>query len=75
MSFDIYNTSDLMEVQRRQRGILPYWLGFFPRMVTSDREEITFDQVTDGTRQLAPFVAPNVQGRVMKNREIGRAHA
>lgn len=68
MSFEIYNTADLMEVQRRQRSIQPYWLSFFPRMITSDREEILFDQVTDGTRQLAPFVAPNVQGRVMRNR-------
>lgn len=68
MSFEIYSTADLLEVLRRQRGIQPYWLSFFPRVVTSDREEIIFDQVTDGTRELAPFVAPNVQGRVIRNR-------
>jgi len=68
MSFEIYNTADLLEVLRRQRGIQQYWLTFFPRVVTSDREEIIFDQVTEGTRELAPFVAPNVQGRVLRNR-------
>lgn len=65
---EIYNTAVLLEVLRRQRGIQQYWLNFFPRVVTSDREEIVFDQVTDGTRELAPFVAPNVQGRVLRNR-------
>ena len=68
MSFEIYNTADLLEVLRRQRSIQQYWLSFFPRVVNSDREEIIFDQVTDGTRELAPFVAPNVQGRVLRNR-------
>ena len=64
----LYSTHELIEVQRKQKGIAPYWLSFFPRLLTSDREEIIFDQVTDGTRELAPFVAPNVQGRVIRNR-------
>jgi hypothetical protein len=66
--FEIYNTADLLEVLRVQQGIQPYWLGFFPRQINSTSEEIIFDQVTDGTKDLAPFVAPNVQGRVMRNR-------
>jgi len=65
---EIYNTADLLEVIRVQQGIRPYWLRFFPRVLTSDREEILFDQVTDGTKELAPFVAPNVQGRVLRER-------
>lgn len=68
MTIGIYNTADLLEVQRVQQGIQSYWLKFFPRVVQSDREEIMFDQVTDGTKELAPFVAPNVQGRVMRER-------
>ncbi|AEY69572.1 major capsid protein [Burkholderia phage vB_BceS_AH2] len=64
--FELYNTAELIEVLRVQKGILPYWLTLFPRVITSDREEIVFDQVTDGTRELAPFVAPNVQGRVLR---------
>jgi len=66
MAFEIYNTVDLIEVIRLQRGIDPYWLSYYPRVITSDREEILFDMVTEGTRQLAPFVAPNVQGRVLR---------
>jgi len=67
MAYEIYDTVELLQVLRKQEGITPYWLNYFPRVVTSDREEILFDQVTDGTRELAPFVAPNVQGRVMRN--------
>lgn len=65
---ELYDTVDLLEVQRHQEALPQFWLKYFPRVVTSDREEILFDQVTDGTRELAPFVAPNVQGRVMRNR-------
>lgn len=64
--FELYNTAELIEVLRVQQGITPYWLNYFTRVITSDREEIVFDQVTDGTRRLAPFVAPNVQGRVLR---------
>lgn len=65
---EIYNTVDLMEVLRKQEGITPFWLNYFPRVIESDREEILFDMITDGSKELAPFVAPNVQGRVMRNR-------
>lgn len=68
MSFELYETIDLIEVQRKQESLPQFWLNYFPRVLTSDKEEIMFDQVTDGTRELAPFVAPNVQGRVMRNR-------
>jgi hypothetical protein len=66
--FEIYNTAELIEVLRVQQGIPTYWLNYFPRVITSDREEIVFDQITDGTRRLAPFVAPNVQGRVLREK-------
>lgn len=66
MTFELYQTADLIEVIRVQRGIDPYWLQNYPRVINSDREEILFDMVTQGTRQLAPFVAPNVQGRIIK---------
>jgi len=67
-NFEIYSTLDLLDVLRKQESIPQYWLGFFPRVLTSDKEEILFEQVTDGTRELAPFVAPNVQGRVLRDR-------
>lgn len=64
---DIFDTATLMEVIRVQKPPTTYWLdNFFPRTVTFDTQEILFDTVID-TRRMAPFVAPNVQGRVMKN--------
>ena len=68
MALEIYSTADLLDVIRVQKGITPYWLNLFPRVIRSDKEEILFDQVTDGTKELAPFVAPNVQGRVLRER-------
>ena len=66
---EIFDTLTLMEVIRVQKPPTTYWLdAFFPTTVTFETEEILFDTVVD-MRRLAPFVAPNVQGRVM--REIG----
>lgn len=65
---ELFDTLTLLEVLRKQESIPQYWLSFFPRVITSDKEEILFDQITDGTRELAPFVAPNVQGRVIRDR-------
>lgn len=65
---DIFSTEELVGVLRRQRSMVSYWLGMFPRVVQSDREEILFDQVAVGTRSLAPFVSPNVQGKVLATR-------
>lgn len=63
----LYTTTELMGVQRRLR---PYpdgfWLNLFGQTITSDREEIQFDRIDYQDRRLAPFVAPNVQGRVMR---------
>lgn len=62
---DMYNTATLAEVLRHQRTIKPFWLQFFPTQLNFDTEEIFFDKVYEDTRYLAPFVVPNVQGRVM----------
>lgn len=68
MPTGIYDTFTLMEVQRKQEGVAKFWLNFFPRVVLSEQEQIIFDNIVTGTRELAPFVAPNVQGRVLKER-------
>lgn len=63
---DIFDTLTLLGVLRVQKPPTTYWLdSFFPRTVTFLTEEIMFDTVIE-PRRLAPFVAPNVQGRVMK---------
>jgi hypothetical protein len=65
---EIYDTRTLLEVIRVQKPLTPYWLQWFPREMTFDTMDIQFDQVVD-MRYMAPFVAPNVQGQVM--REVG----
>ena len=68
MPFDLYSTATLLGVVRVQPIESSYWLdNFYPRQITFDTEEIMFDRVT-GSRRLAPFVSPVVQGRVMRKR-------
>lgn len=68
MPLDLWGTVDLIEAQQDDRQAPPdgWWLQFFPTVFTSEAEEIYFDQLPDLDRRLAPFVAPHIQGRVMK---------
>jgi hypothetical protein len=61
----LYDTYELLPVLERQKTITPFWLNMFTRTITFDTEQILFDKVFTDRRFLAPFVAPNVQGRVM----------
>lgn len=68
MAVSLYNTQTLIAVQQRFADLPDgFWRRLYPRVVTSDREEIMFDQIDTPYRKLAPFVAPNVQGRVMRS--------
>lgn len=60
-----YDTATLLEVSRHVKEITPFWLQFFPRVITFDTEEIFFDKVDQDYRRLAPLVVPNVQGKPM----------
>jgi hypothetical protein len=67
MAVNIYNTQTLIQVQQRFADLPDgFWRRLYPRVVTSDREEIMFEALDTPDRKLAPFVAPNVQGRVMR---------
>jgi hypothetical protein len=68
MTITLYGTTELIMVQQRF-PVLPdgFWRDKFTRTVTSDREEILFERLDIDNRRLAPFVAPNVQGRVMRS--------
>lgn len=70
MAIELWDTAELIEVQFDDRAAPPdgFWLRYFPRVITSQAQEIFFDQLPARDRRLAPFVAPNVQGRVMKDR-------
>lgn len=67
MSFALNDTVELLGVIRTLKMPMRYWLDLcFPRTVTFETESILFDQLTEEGRRLAPFVAPNVQGVVMR---------
>jgi hypothetical protein len=60
-----YDTAELLEVSSQIKTIQPFWLSFFPRVITFETQEIFFDKVDQDYRRLAPLVVPNVQGRNM----------
>lgn len=66
MTLGLYTTSELVGVVETLRPFRPYWLNKFPQMFESQAEEIYFDQVVELER-MAPFVAPNVSGAVMRD--------
>lgn len=65
MEFTIFDLATLLEVRRKQDGIVPFWLNFFRRTVAFETKFIDFELVARRYRKLAPFVSPNVQGRVI----------
>lgn len=66
MTFQVYDLATLLEVRRRQEGITPFWLNFFGRQMNFETPFIDFEKVARRYKKLAPFVAPNAQGRVIK---------
>lgn len=66
MALDLYTTYDLIQVVRVQKTIPSFWAQFFPGTLMATTDEIALDKISDNYKRLAPFVAPNVQGRVMK---------
>lgn len=69
MTINVQDTHTLLGVVETLRPPQPYWLNLcFPTIQTFDTEYIDFD-VIEGGRRVAPFVAPNVQGKVMS--ELG----
>ena len=45
-----------------------FWMKFFPRTINFTTEKIMFDEIDNNEYRLAPFVAPNVQGRVIASK-------
>lgn len=61
-----FDLMELLGVLQTTKMLPKFWLQFFPREMTFSTESIAMDEVSDDYRKLAPFVAPNVQGRVQK---------
>ena len=64
MAGELYGSTTLLQVMSQTKVIKPFWLQFFPQQINFTTEDIAFDRVNRDYRRLAPFVAPNVQGRV-----------
>lgn len=63
----MYGTADLIEVQTRLQDLPDgFWRNRYDRVYTFDKQEVYFERADVDNRKLAPFVAPNVQGRVMR---------
>lgn len=67
MPFTMFDTAELVAVQQRLQDLPDgFWRMRYPRVITSDRQDIMFEVADIDNRKLAPFVSPNVQGRVMR---------
>jgi hypothetical protein len=67
MAFQVYDLATLLEVRRQQQGVPKFWRNFFTRQINFESQYIDFEVVSRVYRKMAPFVAPNVQGRVLKS--------
>lgn len=65
MAFTSYDLATLLAVRSRQVTLAPFWLNFFGRQMNFDTPYIDFEKVARRYKKLAPFVAPNAQGRVI----------
>lgn len=66
MAGNLYDLTTMLEVLRTQKTTTSFFLdNFFKKTINFDTEDIMFDKVFTDDRKLAPFVVPNVQGRVL----------
>lgn len=65
---EIYGTTTLLGLVEQTKSITPFYLTHFTEQINFETEDILFDRVSHDYRRLAPFVAPNVQGKVMRIR-------
>lgn len=65
MEFQLYDLATLLEVRRKVEVIPKFWMNFFTRQINFETQYIDFERVNRRYKRLAPFVAPNAQGRVI----------
>lgn len=65
--FDTATLLEILYAPAQAVGLAGFWLQFFPRKINFETQEIRFDVEDLNEYRLAPFVAPNVQGRVMRS--------
>lgn len=69
----LYSTTQLIAVMRKVKRLQSFWLNFFPGQIQSETDSIAFDKVSVNYARLAPFVMPNVQGKVLKHEGFARS--
>lgn len=62
----LYTTYQLLAVQRKIKRLPAFFLQWFTSQINFQEDKIAFDKVFDDLTRLAPFVAPNVQGKVIR---------
>lgn len=68
----LYPTVKLIEVQQQFKTLPAFYQTFFGRQINFEEDKIAFDKVSVNYKRLAPFVAPNVQGRVIREKGFRR---
>jgi len=62
----LYDTTRLLAVQRKFKQLPAFFLQYFPTQINFTEDKIAFDKVSNDLTRVAPFVAPNVEGRVVR---------
>lgn len=65
MALQLFDLATLTAMRQRVVVINPFWRVFFSRQINFETQYIDFELVNRRYKSLAPFVAPNVQGRVV----------
>lgn len=68
----LYQTEELVLTQQKVEGIKPFWLGLFPNQINFETDVISFEKVSVNYKRLAPFVMPNVQGKIMREKGFSK---
>ncbi|QEG09435.1 major capsid protein [Proteus phage Saba] len=63
-----YTTVQLLPVLRQVKSLPSFFLSYFPNQINFTTDEVALDKVSDNYKRVAPFVAPNVQGRIIKEK-------
>ncbi len=62
----MYETYRLLAVQRKMKQLPAFFLQWFPQQINFQEDWISFDKVFQDVTRVAHYVAPNVEGRVIK---------
>lgn len=66
MALQLFDLATLTAMRQRVVTIEMFWRAFFPRQINFETPYIDFERANRRYKSLAPFVAPNVQGRVVR---------